>query len=342
MAASDYRLPDGAKLVSADDAKVVVHVEIPIDEEGFFGRQCPSCEQTFRMAHADYEALPDDVRLWCVYCGHEDDHSEFLTEQQRQRVLRPAHDIAHQLIEHAFNDTFSGMDRRSRESMISWSYRSTPYYPEPLPDIDEERLVRERSCAVCSVRYAVFGEHRYCPVCGPLPPAVIAEDALNAEQARLDALATLPVETAATLREQGVFDRIYADTVENLVSIVEILADAKFRAVVVDADAVLKGRGKVFQRLDDMARLFRDDAHMDLKVTVGDRTWAALKASWAARHVFTHNDGIVDAKYLSAVPQATVKVGQRLTLTERTVRDAIAVTTSLCKATAGADMPPAS
>jgi len=61
----------------------MMSVEIPLDEDGFFGRQCPSCAQVFRVAHDDYEALPDDVCLWCVYCGHNDDHGEFLTDQQQ-------------------------------------------------------------------------------------------------------------------------------------------------------------------------------------------------------------------------------------------------------------------
>jgi len=58
------------------------------------------------------------------------------------------------------------------------------------------------------LRYAVFGEHRYCPVCGLLPPSVIALDGLAAETARLDALAHLPADIAPRLREQGVFNRM--------------------------------------------------------------------------------------------------------------------------------------
>jgi hypothetical protein len=36
------------------------------------------------------------------------------------------------------------------------------------------------------------GEHRYCSVCGPLQPQVVAADALGAEITRLDALAAVP------------------------------------------------------------------------------------------------------------------------------------------------------
>jgi hypothetical protein len=82
------------------------------------------------------------------------------------------------------------------------TYRSKPFYPAPLPEIDEERLVRERACESCGLRYAVFGEHRFCPVCGLLPPLTIALDALEAESVRLDAMGEVPTE--ARRRSAGV------------------------------------------------------------------------------------------------------------------------------------------
>jgi hypothetical protein len=332
VAKHNFRLPEGAEYVGVEGDNIVMRVEIPLDEEGFFGRQCPSCDQVFRIAHDDYEALPDDLRLWCVYCGHNDDHSEFLTTQQEERTLRPATDVAMQLVDQMFDKSLGGLARRTRGSMIRFSYRSTPYYPEPLPGIDEERLVRERRCSSCSLRYAVFGEHRFCPVCGPLAPGVVAADALAAESARLDALSTLPADSAATLREQGVFDRIYVDTIENLVSIVESLASSTFNTTVSGAQAMLKGKRNVFQRLDDMAELFQAHVGSDLRGTVGPPLWSLLESTWAARHVFAHRDGIVDDRYLATVPTATVSVGQRLTVSEASVRQAIDATTRLCEA----------
>jgi hypothetical protein len=47
---------------------------MPSDEDGHIGRECPQCAQHFRIAYDDYEALPDDLRLWCVYCGQIEDH----------------------------------------------------------------------------------------------------------------------------------------------------------------------------------------------------------------------------------------------------------------------------
>ncbi|HUP71392.1 MAG TPA: hypothetical protein VM142_16490 [Acidimicrobiales bacterium] len=161
----------------------------------------PECDQHFRIAHEDYDALPNELHLWCVYCGHHDDHSEFMTEQQLERVMRATSDYAMQLIGRTLDDSFGRMARSSRNSFLTITYRSKPFFPAPLPEIDEERLVRQSACEECGLRYAVFGEHRFCPVCGLLAPLVSATDALAAETIRLDALGELPPETRRRLQD---------------------------------------------------------------------------------------------------------------------------------------------
>ncbi len=310
-------------------------MSIPLDDHGFFGRQCPACDQIFRMRHADYEALPDDLELWCTYCGHKDDHSEFMTQQQHDRVMRVAVDAGMQIVGGALDNAFGRRARRSRPSdLVQISYRSTPFYPQPLPGIDEERLVRQRECSVCGLHYAVFGDHRYCPVCGPMPPLVVALDALAAEGARLDALATLDVPTATALREQGVFERIYIDTLKNIVTIVESLSNRIFYDRVPGAGAILKGRGNAFQRLDDLARLFEQHLSIDVHAHP-EIDWSSLKITWAARHVYTHNDGVVDDRYLRAVPPTRLRLGQRLVVAEEDARRALTEAVKLCKVLAG-------
>lgn len=314
-----------------------MRVSMPPDDHGFIGRQCPDCAQMFRVDAADYEGLPDDLELSCVYCGHHAEHTDFVTQQQIDRARRAVGDLGVQLLGRAAEEIFGRRSKRSpgRSGFaVEVSFRSTPFYPQPLPGIDEEQLIRVRSCAGCEVRYAVFGEHRFCPVCGPLPADVVAFDALGAETARLDGLAQLPAEAVATLREQGVFTRLWVDTMENLVGIVEALASATFHAAVDDAAARLKGKGNIFQRLVDTADLFVEGGYPDLRTSLDAATWKRLQKAWAVRHVFTHNDGIVDAKYLAKVPDNTARPGQRLTITEATCRQAITDTEALCRAIA--------
>ncbi|MEH0441562.1 hypothetical protein QBA74_39815 [Streptomyces scabiei] len=329
----NFRMAEGAEIVGRQRDAYEMRISIPLDEDGFLGRQCPACSLLFRMDAQQYEALPDDLTLWCVYCGHHAEHSEFVTAQQRERLMQAVGDLGMQIVSRELNRAFSGLSRRSsRGSGVSITYRSQPYYPRPLPGISEERLARIRTCPGCQGRYAVFGEHRYCPVCGQLPAGSVAFDALEADKARLDALEALPPEAKAPLREQGVFTRNWVDTIENMVGAVESLASATFRAAVPNAEDHLKGKGNVFQRLDDTADLFVAAGHADIRTAVGPATWQRLTETWATRHVFTHNDGVVDARYLARVPASTARVGQRLVVTGEMCRQALDDTTTLCEA----------
>lgn len=327
-----FRTADGASYEGRDESgNARFNVSIPLDEHGYFGRECPGCYQIFRIHGEDYDALPDDLVLTCPYCGHQEEHSEFMTSQQRDRVMRVAQDAAMQLVSEMLDKSFGRMAQSTRSNrFVKVSYRSKPFYPQPLPGINEERLIRERTCTACGVRYAVFGEHRFCPVSGALDAAEVAQDALAAELAKLDALNDVPAEQRVILREQGVFDRIAVDTLGRVVGIVEALASAEFARRVHDAATLVKGRGNVFQRLDDFADLFAEHLGIDPRDS-SEIAWVALKRLWAARHAHVHADGLVDAKYLRAVPTSPLRLGQRVVVSERDARIAIEQATILCE-----------
>lgn len=327
----NFRTASGASFEGRDSSgNPNFRVSIPLDEEGYFGRECPACRRIFRMHNADYEALPDELVLTCPYCGHKEDHSEFMTKQQRDRVTRVAIDAGNQMISEMLDKSFESMARSTRNNrFVKVTHRSKPFLPEPLPGINEERLVRERTCPNCEIRYAVFGDHRFCPVSGLLDVADIARDALAAETAKLDAMSEIPEPQRSTLREQGVLDRVAVDTLGRAVGIVESLASARFRELVPEAEEVLKGRGNVLQRLDDLVELFAAHLGAELSTSKGVN-WPTLKQLWAARHSHVHADGLVDAKYLKAAPRSPLTLGQRIIITERDARVAIAQATALC------------
>lgn len=328
----DFNFPDGVEFLGGSGDEVQFAVSMPLEEDGHFGRECPECGQHFRIDNSDYEQLPDDLTLWCVYCGHADEHSDFLTGQQMERLERVAHDYGSQLVGDMLDDSFGRMAKQSRgNKFLKISYRSTPFFPEPLPGISEENLIRERACEGCGVRYAVFGEHRFCPVCGPLSARTVALDALAADETRLEVLGNLDTELLRTLREAGVLDRTFADTVENVVGTIESFAERRFADLVPSAESIVKGKGKVFQRLNDFADLFQAHAGLDLRTEVGS-IWSELESAWAARHIFTHADGVVDQKYLEQVSQTRLRVGQRLRASEDLARRAILNSRSLVNA----------
>jgi hypothetical protein len=63
------RLPEGIGDVHETKTGFEASISIPVDEDGFFGRECPECGRLFKMHFGQYEALPDDLELICPYCG---------------------------------------------------------------------------------------------------------------------------------------------------------------------------------------------------------------------------------------------------------------------------------
>jgi hypothetical protein len=48
-----------------------------------------------------------------------------------------------------------------------------------------------------------------------------------------------------------------------------------------------------------------------------------LRQTWAFRHVYVHNDGIVDERYIRLAPATGLRIGQRLPVTSADARAAI-------------------
>jgi hypothetical protein len=207
-----------------------------------------------------------------------------------------------------------------------------PLMPSPLPMINEPAPIRERQCLRCRNRYAIFGQHISCPVCGPLPPKVIAEDALAAQTAILNALAQLEPTALDQLREIGAVEQTASSTLGVVVSSLEAYLKGTFNDRVAGGDQMTVGRGNVFQRLDDVAELYRDHMGIDLAATLG-ADWERLRMLYGVRHLLTHNNGIVDDRHLKRFPDFPVAIGNRVTLFVAEARDAIRCAQQVLEAT---------
>lgn len=316
----DQRKPDGVGDIEHTDDGFTTSVAIPLDEDGYFGRECPSCEAPFKMRQDEYEALPEEIELTCPYCGHREEHSAFMSAAQRERVLAAAKGIALQYAHEQINDmlgrTFGRRSRPRRSgSFVSIETSYKPGSPPPikaLPDIVEKQTRRIVECSSCGTHHAVYSATAFCPVCGPRPATEKLLEAIEAARGALAIEDRFDHDERENLRAAGVFERFAVDAIESVVSLFEQFAREQFFERVDDGDAHTKNKGNIFQRLDDTATLFCDHADIDLPSLVGTDRWERLKRAFAQRHVLVHNGGVVDEKFLNQVPGTSLKLGQRL------------------------------
>lgn len=311
--------PDEVTGIESTPDGFVASVSIPLDDDGFFGRECPSCEGPFKMRQDEYAALPEDVVLTCPYCGHRDEPSAFMTQAQLDRAMAAATGLAMQFVHRALNESLGGgFGRRRRRSGVSVRYE--PGKPPPvraLPEVIEDESRRVVECSVCGNHHAVYSATAFCPVCGPRPAAEKVVEAIAAAREALCVEDHLSAGQRETMRDAGVFERFAVDAIESVASLFEVFAREQFQRRVPDAEEHVRRRGNIFQRLDDAAALFAEHANVDLVALGGEERWMRLKRAFARRHVLTHNGGIVDQRFLDAVPDSGLEIGQRLVIRRR-------------------------
>jgi hypothetical protein len=323
MSWQDLPKPDGVGDITESEDGFQVPISIPSDEDGYFGRECPSCEAPFKMRGDEYDALPDEIELTCPYCGHQEEHDAFMSAAQHARAMAAAEGLVEQWMHGRMTDilgsTFGQRSSRPRRrnSFISIETSYTPGAPPPvreLPEALEEQTRRVVACSSCGTHHAVYSASSFCPVCGPRPAGEKVLEAITAAREALAVEDRLGEDERETLRAAGVFERFAVDAIEAVVSLFEIFAREQFSQRVADAQQHTKGKGNLFQRLDDTAALFAEHTDVDLVELAGDERWQRLKRTFARRHVLTHNGGIVDEKFLNQVPDSGLKVGQRLVI----------------------------
>jgi hypothetical protein len=161
-------------------------------------------------------------------------------------------------------------------------------------------------------------------VCGPLPPKVVAEDALAAQSAILDALGRLPAGALDQLRELGSIEQTASSALGAVVSALETYLKATFYDRVTGAESLTAGRGNIFQRLDDTNELYQDNLGVNLAGALG-ADWGRLRVLYGIRHLLTHNNGVVDDRHLKRFPDFPVALGHRVTVSPADARDAIRI-----------------
>src|SRR5579862_1397147 len=141
------------------------HVSVPLqpDERGLTGRECPTCEQYFKIEFGTGlkgEGLP----VHCPYCGHTGDQGEFHTKAQ---------------IEHAKSVVLSRISGALIKDLKSLEFDHRPHgglgigismkvtgRATPVIQYSEKDVETEVVCGKCTLRYAVYGVFAFCPDCG--------------------------------------------------------------------------------------------------------------------------------------------------------------------------------
>ena len=310
-----------------DELKRMPHLSFDIkpDSEGYIDKECPSkeCEFQFKVYSDDWVALFHDEAVFCPLCRHEAPSDHWFTTEQ----VEGAKEQAIRYVKSKINKGLVNSARRfnasqSRNSFIKMSMTvtgaNTFFVKVPLPALAEMTL--KIQCEKCNAKYAVVGSAFFCPCCGHNSVEKTFDDSLNKVEGKLNNL--------NLIRQSLVAEGLKDEAETTCRSLVETgLSDCvvAFQRYSEEIYKRQPGSDKVgfnaFQRIDEGSGYWERLIGEGYKDWLSPLEMSRLNLLFQRRHLLAHTEGMVDNKYLIRSGDTSYKVGQRIVVSEKDVRE---------------------
>jgi hypothetical protein len=276
-------------------------VFISSDSEGKFGFQCPRCNQYWRTRGGANV---------CPYCGVRAQRFEFLSNAQRGYVVKYCDFLRAALDAEEDDDHVIDMDAVA--DAAGKDVVKPPFY------YAEESQQKLFTCTACGELNDIIGRFGYCSACGTrndldefegaIVPAI--RDDLNAGK--------LPAECLKSLVSS--FDSFVGQYVHQLVSNRPMRSGRRARIQKMRFHDLAKTRQELAGGFD-----------IDICERLSETDVTQATRMFLRRHVYEHNGGEVDEKYIHDSGDTTVRLKQALRETQQSVHDFASLTVAMAK-----------
>lgn len=340
MWSEDRHLPAGMTARRDVWGNYSFEVKVPADDDGRVPLACPVDRDHVFKASVRAQVLDGaftDQGMWCPYCGHHSlDVWDFMPEQKKIAVAAAeawAEQKVHDDLDRMLRSAFGPRTRLQSNGLFSIEVRYESGSRPPvraLPTYVVEETRRTVTCTRCTTTHAVYGISAYCPNCGELDPLQKFAESLSSHRQILAALEDLPREHYKTLQAAGAIDHAHIETVKDGLGSLEAYLKQHYTA---NTDAAVHPKTPTtFQRLPDVAELYSVNLNRDLVALTGEANWKRLTVYSAIRHVLTHNQGVIDDKFLERVPDWRQGLGRRIVVTSADANELLSILEGLAGA----------
>jgi hypothetical protein len=271
-------------------------VFIASDVRSMFGHECPVCGGYWRSP-----AVPSFWPTTCPYCGRREGTHAFLTKGQR-RFVEAMCALTEEAIQSDKDDDFVIDMDKVADDVQRTGERPNFYYTETSQQ-------NHFKCAACGEANDILGTYGYCGCCGTRNDLQELTRTIERIQdaTRARRIAKEPMEPAIS-DAVGAFDSVarqYAKQLAKRVPMIPArrtaLESALFHSPKARADELKAWFGiNLLDGLDPDAQAF-------------------IIRMFLRRHVYEHNGGQVDQKYLDESGDTSVKLGQALRETPQSI-----------------------
>ena len=277
----------------------VITIQIPPDDDGFIGRECPSCQGYFKLRPGT--GLQSKV-CYCPYCQHQGNISDFTTSAQKEWAKSL---VVKEIVESQVEKITQSLRQLEKASSKYMQIRVTGgTISLPISSYNELEVETRITCEGCGLEFAVFGVFTRCPDCAALNFLTVFSKSLELCRKRL-AIVT-------TVRDDEIVSAILQDSISSAVSSFDALGKAVRR---VAPGVLTRGKRNLFQDLDALSIALKDTLGRGPDDILGESEWRFMRKMFQVRHVYQHNLGVIDDDAIRKIPELASLRGRIYPLT---------------------------
>jgi hypothetical protein len=305
---------------------VSVPIQMPLDDEGYFDRQCPSlaCQSDFKILFDDWKSKASDIRVFCPICREEAKATEWNTSEQCEYIRQVGIQHVLGIVDEALAQDAREFNSQQRPGFIQMSLSYRPGAPTLVVPISAAEELRQKFvCEECGCRYSSLGAAFFCPACGHNSAETTCSQTMETVR---KSLAALPAIREAVQKVGGpdaaenTARQILENNMVRIVGAFQRAAEGLFDRT--PGAVSIPRRMNVFQSLAEGSALWRQATGNGYDDLLSAAEMADLLRFFQQRHLLAHCEGMVDGEYVNRSGDRTYSVGQRLVIREEAVERA--------------------
>lgn len=289
-----------------------MRIQIPTDENGLAGRECPveECQGYFKIKFGT-GLKGENLPCHCPYCGHTGGQDQFWTQDQ----VKYARSVALGEINKALKEDVKEWDRKLRQGTrnsfikLSMEFKGRSH---PIQYYGEKELETQVECSACTLEYAVYGLFAFCPDCGTHnSPQILLKNLEFTEKL----LAKASQESDTELSEF-----LTASALEAAVSTFDGFGHAYCEAYSSQTMNSELAKNISFQNISKARSSFATYYGKDFAQNLTEDEWTFVLRCFQKRHLFAHKMGVIDKVYVELSKDPTAVVGRKVKISIEEVR----------------------
>lgn len=276
-------------------------VFIASDSERRFGHNCPYCRSYWRSG-----PWPNI----CPYCARRAPHHEFLSDAQLRYVKHYCNLLVEALESNKDRDVVLNMDEVT-DAVNSVGEKPSFY-------VTEKSQQRQFSCGECGEFNDILGRYGFCSLCGTRSD--LSEFETESVPCIRDQLNSGVVPEDCLRSAVAAFDSFAAQMSKTLTEMVPMTPHRR--------QQILKQR---FYKIREVSTKFKNCFDIDPAKDMTEEELHRVDKMFCRRHVYEHNGGEVDQRYLDESGDTTVSLKQRLHETKHDVHQFLSSLTRVAR-----------